>query len=292
MTRHRNNDHPQPALRRHPRSKPSRKRSRSRQVVAWIGGLAGIAVAAFITTFSTTLGNNIVAFFSRPGIPVGLPVRIDLVNVTNSEGDSYVFPRAFVLTQRQLASLNSPHPFTPGYERWFLSRGAIDTAPIDIQLVVAGNRAHAVRIVDIRPVVTCKAAPHGTLFLSPPAGSQGSTQLYLDLGQPQPALSYRQGTRIVDYFTHYTVSLAYGEQFTFQIIATTPVMHYCQFSLDVIVLDNGRTVMERVGNHGKPFQVTASYRSSRYSVLYIGGVDSITPGGKWSRADPATYRDR
>jgi hypothetical protein len=298
MTGHRESDRPHPARRGPLRSKQPRKLSKSQRVAAWICGLAGVAAAAFITAFSTTLGNQVAALSTSQGAPGGQPVKIDLVNTQNSLGDAYVFPGSVVLTQQQLASLNSLDQSAPAYDRWFLSRGAVDTSPIDIQLVVQGNRTHGVRIVNIRPVISCQMPLHGTLFESPSAGGQGSTLLYLNLDQPRPALSYQApgSGAYKDYFSHYTVSLNEGEQFTFQIFAMT-IEHYCKFSLDMTVLDNGRTVVERVNNHGKPFQVTSIYRSSKYSVLYLGGLDSIYPKRQnnygntpWSRVNPATTK--
>ncbi len=273
-----------------PRPKPHRKRSTAQKVTAWVGGLAGVGIAAFVAAFSTTIGNHVGAVVTRPASLRGLPVVIDLVSVANSEGGSYAFPEARILTRSQLAALDALR--FPSSDSWFLRAGAVDTSPIDIQLIVQGNRDNEVRITNIKPVASCQVASYGTLFYSPTSGADGSTVLLLNLDNLQPELYYQAAGHPAGeeaYFANNTVSLSRGEQFTFQIIAETHV-NYCHFSLDMTVLDGTHVETEVVNNHGTPFGVIATAPAlSQYSVLYVGGLAAISKN-PWTRVDPKTYR--
>ena len=217
---------------------------------------------------------------------------IDLVSVANSKGDSYAFPNARILTKSQLAALDAlPFP-SPASDSWFLHAGAVDTSPIDIQLIVQGNSDNEVRITNIKPVASCQVASHGTLFYSPTAGADGSTVLLLNLDNLQPELYYQAAGHPAGkeaYFASNTVSLSRGEQFTFQIIAETHV-NYCHFSLDMTILDGTHAETEVVNYHGTPFSVIATAHTlSEYPVLYVGGIAAISKN-PWTRVDPKRYR--
>jgi hypothetical protein len=104
-----------------------------------------------------------------------------------------------------------------------------------------------------------------------------------------------------DYFSHFTVSLARGEQFSFGITARTS-KSYCSFSLAMSVLDGGKTTVEHVRDGNRPFRVTAiSSNFSRYASLYIGGAEANGfPGSGrntfgqylWLQSDKNTYPNR
>ena len=207
-----------------------------------------------------------------------------------------------VLTGLQLRTLNS-NPFANADYGWLIQHGAVATGTVDIQLVVQGNRTDTVRILNIKPAANCTNPLHGTMFYSPSAGSDPITQLNMNLDDPDIPASYTenrqvdgmvQGKTISDYFGHNTVSLSNGEQFTFDIHVST-ALHYCQFSLDMTVVDGTKTVVESVNNHDAPFRVTALYGKkrdllptfSRYSVVYLGGVATPKGHNGWTLV-PAT----
>jgi hypothetical protein len=283
---------------------PSPEEPRRRRAVKWIAGLGGVAIAAFITAYATNLGNFAAVLSTEPTPPTGPPVTISLVrtesSLTNDLGDTHVFPEVLHLSPPQLNALNSLNFSTPAYQEWYSSRGGVAADEIPIQVVVRGNRDHAVNIVDMQPVVSCQAPLNGTLFFSPTQGANYSTQLLVNLDEPLAAPSYTEdvGNHPVEgsgYFDHFTVSLVQNEQFTFQITAST-ARHYCTFSLDLTVLDGSQTMVETINNHGQPFRVTATVAFSRYRELYVGGVaapqtDRANKSGynDWLQADPTTY---
>lgn len=227
----------------------------------------------------------------------GLPAAVDLVRVVPyaGEDDSHVTAQPLSLTADQLGRLNAAKAGDPAHQAWFTAQGAVDVDATVVQIIVEGNRGHLVRIVDIQPVVTCAAPLTGTLFLSPSQGGDRTTQLFVDLDSPRRTLAYSilGGNGLVttgeDYFGNYTVSLAQGEQQTFELKATSE-KHYCTFTLNMTVVDGAQTVVEHISDDGRPFAVsalvlTAGHYSS-YRALYVGGV--FAPDG-WVREDPATF---
>ena len=155
----------------------------------------------------------------------------------------------------------------------------------------------------MRPAEQCASPLRGTIFYSPSAGADPVTQLNMDLDNPGIPASYQEtyqvngvteGKAAADYFGHNTVSLGNGEQFTFDIHASTAT-HYCRFSLAMTVVDGTKTVTENVDDHGVPFQVTAVYgikkdlvpSFSRYSAVYLGGVATPRGDDGWTRVSPA-----
>ncbi len=115
------------------------------------------------------------------------------------------------------------------------------------------------------------------------------TRLTLNLDKPYTRPGYFLGEGYqrphADYFGHFTVLLKRNEQFTFDIIASTRV-HYCEFTLNMQVLDGTRTVTETISDNGRPFRVTAGLYNNqaggfaRYKNVYFQG----------KRVNPATFK--
>ena len=283
---------------------------RRKKLIGWIGGIATAAVAAFVAAFMTGVGNVAATNATRPAGPGGLPARIDLVRTVRGPGDTHLLAGPTVLTADDLGRLNALNQTDPAYQAWFTDHHAVDADSTDVELVLEGNRAHTVRIVAVQPVVSCAAPLSGTLFLSPSAGSDTSTQLLLDLDNPHALPSYIASdaggaiTSGQDFFASHTVSLTQGEQFTFKLVASSR-SHYCTFTLDVTALDGDQSVLEHVDNNGKPFAVSALVDGdptnprpgeySAYQALYVGGVANAGHGTNsfgddlWAPADPQTY---
>lgn len=287
-----------------------RKLTRRQRIIARAASLGAVAVVAFVTAFAGNFGNHaatlattIGAHSAQASARTGEPVSIDYAQ-PEQPGDPAaiaVTARPVVLNVHQLKQLNSAQDSesAPG---WLAAHGALSSA-INILVVVQGNRPHTVRIVNIQPVAACTQPLHGTLFYSPSAAEDPVTQLNLNLDKPQVPLSYSETydingeggwKTISDYFGHYTISLDPGKQFTFAIAATT-LLHYCKFTLAMTVVDGTHTVVERITDHGKPFQVSAFFGGpadtgfSRYSVVYFGGLATVNLKTKgWSRVNPAT----
>jgi hypothetical protein len=262
----------------------------------------------------TGVGNVAVTEATRthPAAPTGMPARIDLVQIVRGPGDTHVAADPIALTGGQLGQLNALNQTDPAYQAWFTAHGAVDADSTDIEIVVEGNRDHAVRVLGLQPIARCAPALNGTLFLSPSAGSDTSTQLLIDLDDPHALPSYiaqdNAGdiTSGKDFFGAYTVSLAPAEQYTFKVVAST-TGHYCTFTLAMTVLDGTQTLVERVDDNGRPFRVSAVLDQdpdhpgpgefAAYKKLYIGGVANTDieqnsfGDDTWAPADPASYAE-
>lgn len=294
-----------------PKQPPERQRGRKR-VIVWVGGIATAGLGTLIAAIMTGLGNAAVAHITSPqaAAATGSPVKLDLVTLQPELGDTHVLAQPLVLSASQLGGLNDLDQGTPAYEAWFAAHGAVDAGQTRIEIVLEGNRTEPVRIIDMQPVTTCSAPLNGTLFYSPPAGDDTSTQLFVNLDSPSSEPSYIASapdgniTSGSDFFGTYTVSLKQAEQYTFNVVAST-VSHYCSFTLAMTVLDAGHTVVENIDDNGKPFRVTAVIDPdpqdpgpgmfSAYRELYVGGVGNVGGGVNgfdeplWAGADPATY---
>lgn len=290
---------------------PKQARARKRALV-WIGGIATAGVGALVAAIMSGLGSAAVTQVTRsqPHEPSGLPAKIDLVSVVRGPGDTHVAANPLILSADQLDQLNGFNQTDPAYQAWFTAHGAVDVDRTDVQFTVEGNRTDLVRIVGIQPVITCSAPLNGTLFYSPAAGDDRSTQLFVNLDSPHSVPSYiaedsnGNFSRGSDFFGTYTVSLKQAEQYTFKVVASTAA-HYCTFTLDMTVLAGGQTTVEHISDNGQPFRVTAMIdpdsshprpgEYSAYSVLYIGGVGNVGGGQNsfgddlWARADPNSY---
>lgn len=147
------------------------------------------------------------------------------------------------------------------------------------------------RIVGMKAVPRCGPPLTGTLFESPSAGNEESVKIGLDLDKPDP-----RGKTLIndlewggDYFQQKTISLKRDEEITFQVIAKTQ-KHYCEFSIALDVLSNGKLIGQSIDDHGKPFKVSARNSDySSYQKMYIGGVAN-PDDGKWRSVDPQTYQ--
>lgn len=268
--------------------------SRKRGLI-WAGGVATIAVGAFTTAFMTSAGNSAYHAASTQ-IETGDSVLVDSVTrLENNEDDTHLSARTSPLPDNDLAQLNSLRWGTPAYQKWFDDHQAVDHNTTVIGLLVEGNRDHPVRILNIEPVVDCGPPLSGTLFLSPPAGADGTMELDLDLDHPFAPIAFNgadgQPASGPDFFGRYTVSLKQGEQYDFHIKATTH-LHSCAFTLNMTVVDGDTTLIEHIDNHGKPFRVSADLNeNSDYKVVYVGGVMSqrFDQSGKslWYQVDPS-----
>jgi hypothetical protein len=222
---------------------------------------------------------------------------------------SMALPSPVTLSAQQLANIGVEN-HVPGSasDAWFAAHNAAFVGQTNIQLVVQGNRRNLVRIINILPIERCSTPLDGTMFFAPGQGGQDlSAHLYLNLDAPQTPASYTlptSGKKYPNYFGQYSISLAFGDQFTIQIAASTQ-RQYCAFTLDLVALTNGKKVVEPVSNHGKPFLVTplpvtgsnGKLSFSSYRDLYLGGA--AIPNGKnpdgaldWIKGNPHTFNWR
>ena len=275
-------------------------------MLAWTSGLVGTAVAAFITAYATALGNTAASPSTAPPPPGRYPL---LVTVGNVAGDdpSFALPKPVVLDTRNLDHLAAEQGDpSSGYAAWLSAHHAAFVGQVHIQLVVQGNRHHLVRIINITPVESCSAPLHGTMFFFPGQSGDLSAQLYVDLDNPLRPTAYASTPSVrkyPNYFGRYSVSLGFGEQYTFQVAAST-LHQYCEFKLVLTVVDDGKTVMETVNDHGQPFRLTSLPEHhhhivfQNYQVLYLNAVSGANVSRKpsdfsvhpWERGNPKTFR--
>lgn len=222
-------------------------------------------------------------------------------------GDSFVFPHPLNLSATQLSAFKSYNDlYMPGWigknkdYQWPWAHGgaALDAIAIDIDL--RGNRNSPVRITGVDVDKRCSSPLTGALFLSEAAGEGAVIQMGFDLDKINPIASAVDDSHRIkgSYFATKTVTLAYGEQQELKIFAPT-TKYYCEFNIDLQVLDNTKTVHETVSNNGQPFRVTArispsdplEIKYSAYQELYAGGVDSASIGcsDRWVRVNPGTF---
>ena len=249
-----------------------RARSLARKPVVW---LTGVVVAAL----GITLTNAIVPTFNRlldPILQPGPAVQVLDASTFRSElGESVVFPKSAAFTDGDLAELNAQADPTA----WLESRGGVAPDTVFVQLVLAGNRKEAVRIIDLRPVATCAAPLDGVLFEDPPAGSDEARRIDFDLDQqgargPAPAAD---GTTGSPFFPAHTVSLASGEQQVLIATASTKKQS-CTVRFALTVLDGAERSEIEVPTADRPgFQVTSRLPDPAFEAVYLGGV--IFTGG-------------
>lgn len=228
----------------------------------------------------------------------GPPVKIDAVSVVRNvlQGGTYVFPQKRVLTAAELRTLNQFNLTQPQYDTWFRSRGAVDPEFSNLKLVVEGNRTHPVQVTGLRLIKHCQQPLDGTLFASPPGGSNPTLRIGFNLDSPASIAQDYRGSFYPypmsgDYFAEHTISLSRSEVQTLQVSAIT-TKQYCEYILELTAVDGGTTVTETITDHGRPFRVTALKFANQdpysdYKALYVGGV--LTRKGAFIAENPATY---
>jgi hypothetical protein len=212
------------------------------------------------------------------------------VTVERSEGQAgtYVFRQRIDLSAAELKDLNRLNLSDPQYHRWFRRRGGVDPETSHVKVVLQGNRDHTVRIIGMRAVKYCQPPLAGTIFDSPPAGAEESEWIGFDLdssdtsARPRDRQS-RAGISTRHYFEAKTISLKPGEQEVLQVLAKT-WKYYCQYRIEMTVLDGSKTTTQMISNGDQPFQVTGVMVTddhginriaySRYRAVYLGGVNS------------------
>jgi hypothetical protein len=261
-----------------------------RRPALWAGGVATAVVISVLTGLAQ---EGISALTKKSPSVTGPSIKVAALQLEADESSTYVFPEKLDLTAADLRVINNPEQ----YDRWAWEHGGVDDQQVNIKLVLEGNRQQPVRILAMRPLKLCRQPLTGTLLFSPSAGADPSIRVGIDLDEPRPvARKLEDGQLTGDYFADTTVSLKQGEQQTFQITART-LRQYCEFTLELRILDNGKTITQEIANGSEPFRVSAvkatgeygqpgRYRS--YQAVYVGGVASPR-NGEFVKVDPLTY---
>jgi hypothetical protein len=291
-----------PQQNKHRKSQRPRWQRALRKPAVWVGGVLTAILIGVLTQLAQQMINSSSSATNSGGqspkpqpsarrsdatsaVPtsaVRSPVKIDSVSYSPSGayGFSFAFRKKVALSSRELESITGAGSGQGNYESWARSHGGVDLSVSEIKLVVEGNSASLVRIINMQVVKQCQPPLSGTLFYSPGAAQDTSIKLGFNLDElVSVARTYRDSVFGSSYFDNKTVSLKRGEQEVFQIRAETK-RYYCQFELRLTIVVDGKTVNETVDDHGQPFRVTASLVAnpgvkdpySAYKAAYLGGV--------------------
>lgn len=206
----------------------------------------------------------------------GPPVLIDLARVEPpgpDDGGSMVAADAIDFSHSELAELHSLPDRSRKQADWLRQHGAVDGGSVKIKIVVRGNADRGVDIVGMEAEKSCSAPLRGTMFYDPSAGEVENVPIGFDLDAPTSrAEGEVEGEWRGDYFSEKTVKLAKGESITFQVAASTR-RSYCEFSLSMETLSEGKLATHMIDDHGSPFRVSAmtDENFSSYKALYLGG---------------------
>jgi hypothetical protein len=231
---------------------------------------------------------------SRSGSPVH--VAFQSVERNDLQGNTWVFPQRIDLTDSELVHLNETRQDRTGtaYKEWARSHGGVDPNVSILKLVLEGNRNHTVRVVDLRTIAKCQAPLDGTILYSPPAGADTTEAIGFDLDSTSPVAQHFDGRSLSgNYFIDKTIGLRPDEQQTV-VIYSMSKNHYCEYSLALTVLDDGKTTTQTITNHGEPFRVTATLPRTKeapvgsYRSGYMGGVANVSGDGTFVRAAGST----
>jgi hypothetical protein len=291
----------------------SQERTWGKATVAWVGGLLTAIVTGVAVALSVHFSDHVVDV-KRPAAQNGPPITIQHVSAAPIAGDTFAFPEPLNLPHAQLEAFdNTANGYMPGWVGknqdypWAWEHGGAAVDGIAIKLDVRGNRNSPVRIESMQLAEQCRDPLKGTLFYSPSAGGGAVMQMLFNLDKVHPIaqLPTNSGAQFgKPYFLLQTITLASDEQQQIQLVASTQ-KHYCEFRIDMAVLDGTNIVHEMINNGKRPFRVTASImeldpllneRIIKYRVyqrLYVGGVASVTVGcnDKWVKVNQLTYSD-
>ncbi|WP_423182498.1 hypothetical protein [Arthrobacter sp. NyZ413] len=239
--------------------------------IVWLGGVVvaalGIAITNMLVPLFGTVLNNLTE--------TGDPVRVDLVKISDVGGRSYAFPATAMFTSQDLDQLNAMAP--EAQHAWLESKGGVSPGIMYVQLTLSGNRSEAVRILDLKPVSKCTQPPYsGTLFESPPAFLEASLLVSLHIDDPDPSAMYSPAGASTErpYFLDNTILLAKDQQ-QVMVVQIDTRKSLCSVDLELSVLESGKTAVQKIDDHGAPFQVTAELARTSWQHVYLGG--SICP---------------
>ncbi|MFH5878881.1 hypothetical protein [Arthrobacter sp. NA-172] len=239
--------------------------------LVWLAGVVVAALGIAITNMLVPIFGNVLGNLTQTGDPV----RVDFVQISDVGGRSYAFPGTVQFTGQQVDQLNSQSP--EAQHGWLESKGGVSPGIMYIQLTLSGNRSEGVRILNLKPVSECSQPPYsGTVFESPPAFLEVSLLVSLHLDDPDPSAMYfpsgASGER--PYFLDNSIFLQKDQQ-QVMVVQIETKKSLCSVGLELSVLDSGKTVVQKVDNHGAPFRVTAELGRTAWQHVYLGG--SICP---------------
>jgi len=226
-------------------------------------------------------------------------VKIDDAKVVRlgSQGYAYAFADPQSWSQAQIDSINAAQGM--GFEAMqevMRSFNGVDPEVENISLVLEGATSPGAEITNMGVIKDqCGPPLDGGFFASPAAGSGANVNINFDLDKAVViAESPNENGSYSEFFKTHSVSLAPGEQVPF-LISVSSHNQYCQFRLQITVVDANGSNSQVIDNDGGEFSVTGKLWDStpgvgsyhRYRSLYIGGVSSRD--GQVHKDDPNTF---
>lgn len=259
------------------------RRNRRARLLFALGGGAGMLVLILILV--PMVG-------SQPTTPD--PVAVDSVTFSMDGSDTFVIPGPVRFTSVDAVEVEKTRG-TQGHFDWFLNKGAaLDGRAATIRMVLRGTADDKAVITGMEVVRNCREPATGTLFYSPPAGSDPSIRLGFDLdSQSSTAQILDDHDNFVgNYFNSYTISLRAGENQAVTIFPRT-LRQYCEFTIQLKIATAGQSTTKAIDNNGQPFRITAltNYDEdfSAYDAVYTGGVANSTGSTLFRPADPHVF---
>jgi hypothetical protein len=170
------------------------------------------------------------------------------------------------------------NPDSPVLTERLYREGAYEAEYSQVRLIVKNSRDYPIRITDVYVEKSCTSSlPTGTLLDMSPQGDESVTGLGFNLDANEiHASSYSVGGRLPPntsplYFSNKTISLQSGEQWVFDMVAST-LHQACSFRYVFRVLDgNYGEISQPIGYYNMPFKVSAITDPRKYAVTY--GLD-------------------
>ena len=154
------------------------------------------------------------------------------------------------------------------------ARGGIAADNLGIRLIIRGNSAGTVAITNIRArIIGRQPATTGTLFYSPPEGSDDAVRVGLQLGAGDPVVrDITDNSRLVDpHFARRVYNLKRNEAAVFEIEVHATKGTF-DFDIAVDFVDGNENQTAYVGNGERPFRVSSL--SSEYGSVVINVGDA------------------
>jgi hypothetical protein len=171
--------------------------TRKNQIRAWFAGVLAAVIAATSPVWGPALAGGIKGLLTSDPPGPALTVTAEPA-ILEDQGYTMATPDGalpdpqllHLLTQDNVAS-------SPEFLTAVQAMGGADVDDLSIQLIVNGNSAQGVNVLDIRPVRLQRARPlGGTLFYTPSQGGNATLRMMFDLDEPVPVA--RNITAVVD----------------------------------------------------------------------------------------------
>jgi hypothetical protein len=282
----------------------------------------GIIVTGLVLPVIAALIGSVVAVRTDSGARVAAAIfnrgdpPVEFLSILErdygAQGETWALPDkvgSLTLNDDTLLKTASANP--DEFQKWVRDRGGVDVGISFIRLVATSQQAGKIDVTDMHAEIEKRDKPlNGTLFYAPPQGDATNSVIGFNLDEPG-AVAREVNTEELfrdkrdlgePYFRAHSVTLTYGEQHIFNIIALTSERYY-SWNIRVSIYVNNKLQEFKVGLPGKspgqqrPFQITARADPltskakgsfSVYNELYVW--DGQSPGG-FDKLDPNTYAE-